>query len=320
MPDLKSRIKVTLDEGRMLILGVQVLIGFEFRSVLEKGFELTPVHSQYVELCGLCLMLVAVVLLMWPGAYHRLVENGQETEDLIRFASTVIGLALFPFAIGIGADFFVATERFLGFRGGVATAALVSVTALIFWYGIEAVARSRRKSRSKEKSMPNDDDDGGASKTDLQAMIEHVLTEIRVVLPGAQALLGFQLAALLMEGFDKLPQSSKYVHFAGLIMMALAIILMMTPPAFHRLVERGETSERFHRFTGKMLLFSMIFLAPGICADLFVVSRKITSSLTASTVLALLILALFYGCWFGYSYFRRRQQQLASTKSRLQGV
>lgn len=37
--------------------------------------------------------------------------------------------------------------------------------------------------------------------------MEEVLTECRMVLPGAQALLGFQLAIVLMEAFDRLPVS-----------------------------------------------------------------------------------------------------------------
>src|SRR6185503_6232327 len=38
---------------------------------------------------------------------------------------------------------------------------------------------------------------------------EHMLTEARVLLPGAQAMLGFQLAVLLTESFTQLPESAK---------------------------------------------------------------------------------------------------------------
>src|SRR5882762_1806544 len=304
MPKLKDKIRTTLDEGRMLILGVQVLIGFEFRTVLENRFDTLPVHTRYVELCGLCLMLIAVLLLMWPGVYHRLVDDGEDTDDLHRFATTVIGLSLLPIALGLGADFFVASERLLGFGPAVVVAVLVTSTAIFFWYGLEAIDRSKRGLHAKEKAMSWESANKHDSGADLQAKIEQVLLEIRVVLPGAQALLGFQFAALLMEGFDKLPQSSKYVHFAGLLLMALAIILMMTPAAYHRLVEKGENTERLHRFSSKILLSSMALLALGICAELFVVGRKITSSLTASVLLSIFALTLFYGCWFGYTYYR----------------
>src|ERR1043165_6904451 len=61
MAQLKDKIKTTLDEGRMVILGAQVLLGFQFRSIFEKGFEKLPAHAQYVKLGGLGLMLLAVV-------------------------------------------------------------------------------------------------------------------------------------------------------------------------------------------------------------------------------------------------------------------
>jgi hypothetical protein len=304
MPKLKDKIRTTLDEGRMLILGVQVLIGFEFRTVLENRFDTLPVNTRYVELFGMCLMLIAILFLMWPAVYHRLVDNGEDTDELHRFATKVIGLSLLPIALGIGADFFVASGRLLSFDLAIVVAVLVTLTAIFFWYGLEAINLSRRGPNGKEKAMSSESAKEDDSGTDLQAKIEQVLLEIRVVLPGAQALLGFQFAALLMEGFDKLPQSSKYVHFAALLLMALAIILMMTPAAYHRLVEKGENTERLHRFSSKMLLSSMALLALGICAELFIVGRKITSSLTASILLAIFALTLFYGCWFGYTYYR----------------
>ena len=41
---------MTLAEGRMLILGAQVPLGFQFRSVFEKGFEKLPESAQYLKL------------------------------------------------------------------------------------------------------------------------------------------------------------------------------------------------------------------------------------------------------------------------------
>ena len=51
--------------------------------------------------------------------------------------------------------------------------------------------------------------------TPLHVKIEQMLTEARVILPGAQALLGFQLAVVLTQAFDRLPPSSKTLHAMG---------------------------------------------------------------------------------------------------------
>src|SRR5438067_10514433 len=87
MAQLKDKVKTTLDEARMLILGSQVLLGFQFRATLEKGFDKLPEHAKYTKFWGLALMILAVVLLMWPGAYHQIVEDGEDTEGLQRFAT-----------------------------------------------------------------------------------------------------------------------------------------------------------------------------------------------------------------------------------------
>src|SRR5919206_92802 len=111
MAQLKDKIKTTLDEARILILGSQVLLGFQFRSAFEAGFEKLPEHAQYLKLCGLGLMTVAVGLLMTPAAYHRIVERGEETEHFHRFAGRVLLAVMVPLALGLSGDFFLVARK-----------------------------------------------------------------------------------------------------------------------------------------------------------------------------------------------------------------
>src|SRR4051794_9511861 len=134
MVPLKHRIKNGLDEARMLILGAQVLLGFQYRSVFEKGFEQLPVATQYLKVGALGLMLVAVGLLMSPSAYHRIVHEGENKPDLPPFISRVMAVALLPFAFGLGIDLFVATEKLSGIAPGVIAGLATLFTALFFWY------------------------------------------------------------------------------------------------------------------------------------------------------------------------------------------
>ncbi|HEV7375060.1 MAG TPA: DUF6328 family protein [Pyrinomonadaceae bacterium] len=310
MAQLKDRVKTTLDEGRILIIGAQVLLGLQFRSIFETGFEKLPEHAKYIKLGGLGLLLLAVTLLIWPGAYHQIVEDGEDTHELNRFATTVMGVALLPFALGLGTDFFVGAESLFGRTQGIVAGVLATLVALFFWYGLEMMKRAGREPEVKEKKemskKKGEDEEGG---TKLKDKIQQVLTEVRVVLPGAQALLGFQFISLLMEGFEKLPQSSKYVHFISLSLVALTVILLMTPAAYHRLVERGEDTEHFHRFASRTLLASMIPLALGIAGDFYVVARKITESDGLAIGLAGVALLIFYGLWFGFTLYRRQARE-----------
>jgi hypothetical protein len=306
MTELRHKVKNALDECRTLILCAQVLLGFQFRSFLEQEFEKLPASSRYASIAGLGCLLIAIVLLFLPAAFHRLVESGEDTDRLHRFVTSVMCWALLPFALGFGIDTFIAGERVLAEMAGLWAGLTVLLTAILFWYGLEWLARQlgwgdtqMEKSQSQEK---------------LNAKIEHVLTEIRMVLPGVQALLGFQMTASIMQSFANLPESSKQFHLAALLLVALSAIFLMTPSAYHRIVEHGENTARFHRFAGQMLIASMISLPLGIGADLFVVIRKATGSVAWGATTGLLSMLLAWGLWFGLTLARRaadvRQHQL----------
>jgi len=293
----------------MLILGSQVLVGFQFRAILEPGFEKLPRVSQYLTLGAISLMLLAVGLLVAPGAYHRIVAEGEDTEDLHRFSTGVMDLALLPFALSLGIDFFIATEKVRGHVSGIIVGGAVAGAALFCWYGLETLHKAGRARRIRElQTMAQDKGQPAPAGTELKDKIRHVLTEARVVLPGAQALLGFQFITILTEGFERLPDSSKYLHLASLVLITLSVIFLMTPAAYHRIVEQGEETEHFHRFASRMVLAAMVPLALGICGDFFVVARKVTGSRALSAGAALLMLAFFYGLWFGLTSYRRSRK------------
>ena len=310
MAKIKDKVQNALDEVRILILGSQVLLGFQFHSVFEKGFETLPEPAQYLKLTALGLMTLAVGLLMAPGAYHQIVEDGEDSQGVHRFTTGIAEMALLPFALGFGIDIFVAAEKLMNQTLAVVAGLLMMLTALFFWYGLEAMHKVKyepeiTEKREMEKQQAKKEEGG----TKIKDKIKHVLTEARVVLPGAQTMLGFQFITFLMESFDKLPDSSRYIHFASLAMVALSIVLLMTPAAYHRIVERGEETSHFHRFASRVLLAAMVPLALGLSGDFFIVTRKVTESTALAAGLALALLGLFYGLWFGVTAYRRGQRQ-----------
>lgn len=88
--------------------------------------------------------------------------------------------------------------------------------------------------------------------------------------------------------------------------MALAIVLLMAPAAYHRLVEQGEETERFRRFTSRIILAAMVPLALGVSGDFLLVVEKATTSPSLAVAGSAALLILFYGLWFGYSLAHRR--------------
>ena len=316
MAKIKDKVKNALDEARMLVLGAQVLVGFQFRSIFEQGFDKLPLPSQLLKLLGLGLMLLAVALIISPAAYHRLVEKGEDTREIHRYTSKLMAWALLPFCFGLGIDFYVAMQKVFGWKWGVAAGLLGTLVAASFWYGLEFyMRRERRDEIEAAKGESEMSEAQGGQQQDRQQKlsdkIKHVLTECRVVLPGSQALLGFQFISVLTESFDKLPPLSKYIHLASLGLNALAIVLLITPAAYHRLVEQGEETEHFHRFASKVLVAALVPLALALASDVYVVVQKVSDSQLVSVVAALVILAVFWEFWFGLTLYRRTQRQYA---------
>jgi len=294
---LAQRLKHGLNEARILILGVQVLLGFHLRAPLEPGYErLSPV-AHGLKLGGLILLLVAVALLMAPAAYHRIVDAGHASGRVHRFATWTMAVALVPIGLALAGDFYVALEGAAGAATSALAAGGLAATAAGLWYALPLSLRGpgpRRAAEGQEREV-----------TPLEQRVEQVLTEIRMVLPGVQALLGFGFAATLMDAFPRLPGASQALHLAGVACVALATILLMTPAARHRLVEGGEDTEAFHRFASRLLLAAMVPFALGVAAEFAVVVRRITDSVALAAAGAVLAGLLFFGCWFGIGAWAR---------------
>jgi hypothetical protein len=309
MTSLSDKIKTALDESRMLILGTQILLGFQYRAFFEPNFEALSPVSRGLELAGLAILLLAVALIMWPSAYHRIVGKGNDTNDVHEFTTAVMNVALLPVAIALAIDFYVLNRKVWGELGGILMAAAIGGIALLLWFGYGLIDRIRqgrpRSSRGDHQDSKETQEGVEMKRTPIHNKVEQVLTEARVVLPGAQALLGFQFATVLLESFDKLPPSSKNVHMISLALMGVSVILLITPAAYHRIVERGEDTEHFHGVASRLVLASMITLPIGICGDLFVVVRKVTETMSVSVASSLIALAVFYGLWFGFTIYRK---------------
>jgi uncharacterized membrane protein len=308
---LSDKINHALDESLILVTGAQILIGFNYQGVFDKGFENLPELSRYLQLVSLGLLLITLCMVLSPAPYHCLAERNQDTSRFHQFIRKVIVAALLPFALGLGINLYISTEKILGAALGLAAGSLTVLIALFFWYGLSLVFKPRKLPKTKEDPMKKTDassdnkDSGGNAK--LSDKIEQVLTEARVVLPGAQALLGFQFAGILTEGFDKLPASLKYIHIISLGLITLSTIFLMAPAAFHRIVEQGEDTERVLKFASYMVLAALVPMALGIAGDLLVVVQKVTGSFLLALTCAVAALILFYGFWFGYSYYRRNK-------------
>jgi hypothetical protein len=295
---LSDKVKVALDETRILILGAQILLGFGFRGVFDERFDQLPAYTRYADGVGLGLLVCAVGLLIAPGPYHRIVEAGQDSGRLHSFATVIADLALLPFALALGIGLFVGTQGIFGNNPvSIAAGAIGAGLALALWYGLP---QSRKRFVGERERMITRGQSNERADTPLQVKIEQLLTEARVVLPGAQALLGFQLAIVLTHTFDQLPKSSIVVHAASLFLVALAVILLMAPAPYHRIVYAGEDTEDMYRVGSALVMGATLPLGLGLAGDVYVVIAKISGSFAIGSLTGGLAFVLLTGLWYLY--------------------
>ena len=281
--ELSKKVKTALDETRMLILGAQILLGFEFRAAFSDDFDKLPSHARHLEALALMLMVVSVALMITPGPYHRIVEGGRDS-GAFHHVTVIADLSLLPFAVALGIDIFVSIERICGSTAALAAGIGASAVAMALWYGMPRAAAL--KTGQKERAMTEHQRDE-RPPTPLHVKIEQMLTEARVILPGAQALFGFQLAIVLTQSFETLPGSSRIVHALSLGLVALAVMLLMAPAAYHRIVYAGEDNEDMHRVGSILVTAATVPLALGMAGDIYVVIGKIIGPTTGLFAAAL---------------------------------
>ena len=302
--EIERRLKTALDESRLLILGAQVLFGFQFEAAFQELFSSLPASSRYIHCAGLLLLLISVGLLIAPSLFQQIIFEGESRSGAINAATVLAGASLLPLTIGLGAAAFVIFERMFGRELGIAVGVCFTAVALALLYGLGLSLRQNRrrpKSEAESESEPESE-----RQTPLTSKIEQMLTEARVIIPGAQALLGFQLVATLTKAFDELPALFKYIHCAGLCAVALSVVLLMTPAAIHRIGFGGEDDPLFFRIGSRLVVAGSIPLAAGIAADVAVVFFKATESTNVATSAGVAALVVLLGFWLLFPFYCAR--------------
>jgi hypothetical protein len=146
--------------------------------------------------------------------------------------------------------------------------------------------RRRDRRQEQEEELP------------LSKSVQYLLEECRMVLPGIQALFGFQLIAVLNPAFtERFDAAQQRLHLVALGLVAVAIALIMTPAAYHRQTGPREVTESFIVLSTRLVLWSMLPLAVGICLDFYLVGFVVLRSHWVAALAAALF-ALFVGLWF----------------------
>jgi hypothetical protein len=148
---------------------------------------------------------------------------------------------------------------------------------------------------------------GAGEEIPRDRVAQEVLEEARIVLPGIQTLFGFQLIATFAERFRQLGEGAQMLHYAALMLVALSVVLIMTPVAYHRIAERKTVSQWFIDLASALITTAMLPLMFALSFEVYIVGQIIIGSTEASIVAAALFL-LTGVLWFVFPLVMRRRR------------
>lgn len=287
MSDLARQVKNSLDEARLLILVVQVLLGFQMRAPFEDRFSSLSPPLSAAHVVALGLLLAAFILFVAPAPCLELAYGGETSTRLQSFTTVVLTFGLLPFVIALSLNAWIVVTLALSETAAAAIAGLFFAVAIGCWY---LFAWVRREHPTGKRTMTH--------RTALSDRLQQVMTESRMIVPGAQALLGFQFSTVFTTAFDRLSTTCKIAHIAGMCCIALATVLLIAPASFHRIAENGEDSERVVRVGAVFVLAALLPLAAGVALDVGVVvaQTQLGSSLVLMIPAATFLVAMIV--WF----------------------
>lgn len=130
-----------------------------------------------------------------------------------------------------------------------------------------------------------------------------------MVLPGVQAIMGFQLIAVFNQRFESLSFGEQILHLVAFGLITLSMGLIMTPAAYHRQVEPGCVTRRFVELASRMLSLALLPLTLGIAFDTYLLVKMVTHGRAPAVAGALVIVLILGGLWFCLPRLLGRRRQ-----------
>jgi hypothetical protein len=139
-----------------------------------------------------------------------------------------------------------------------------------------------------------------------------VLDESRMILPGIQALFGFQLIVVFSDSFTtKLNVSEQRLHLLTIVLVVMATMIILTQAVFHRQTAEKQVANEFIRIASRLLLLSMFPLVTSICIEFYLISRVILNDVFWAVLFTIVLFSLFLLLWVGLPRIEALRRLLA---------
>jgi steroid 5-alpha reductase family enzyme len=142
------------------------------------------------------------------------------------------------------------------------------------------------------------------TKEELDQEWGELVEEHRLAMPGTQVLFAFLLVLPFQQRFQELSSHQTYVYYAALLCAAVAIVLLITPTAAHRLLWRHGDKDALLRVSTITGIAATAFLAAGMTASVYLITDFLFGE-PATAVVTSVLAGLFVAFWYGLPLVRR---------------
>lgn len=142
---------------------------------------------------------------------------------------------------------------------------------------------------------------------DLVGRVQNALNEARILVLVGQVLFAYSFEAAFEPKFETLPQPARLAGLAGITLLLLALAFLMTPAAFHVIVEKGDDCEGFHEVTTAFVTIVLPIFAAAAGLEVFMMASSAFGPLAAALLGGgFFAWALFF--WVGLELLARRRR------------
>lgn len=136
--------------------------------------------------------------------------------------------------------------------------------------------------------------------------LNDMLQELRVLLQGAQVLVGFLIILPFNQGFAKIDDNEKLVYMLTFVCAVFSLIAFSTPAAYHRLRRPLPDKRKFKDFATRMIIAGLALLSISLSFATHLVVREAVGPTAATVIASLVALTLLIMWWLLPLWHKRR--------------
>lgn len=135
---------------------------------------------------------------------------------------------------------------------------------------------------------------------------QELFHELRAIIPGAQVLFAFLLTVAFTPMFEDLDTLETAVYFATFVLSGVALCLLLSPAAYHRIQFRQGDKDAMLRLANLEALVAMVLLSFSLSGVAYLIG-SIVYSRTVAVCVALPLWMLTLVVWWLVPLARRRR-------------